>query len=133
MYNCKISIKKEYLTFAPKILDFDIFGLKIENKIVIFKVSPLKLVWLQNITEKQNWLNLWPKMPYLVIFREEFQKSIVILEISTFNFLKFQKCLKNKKRLNLGPKVVFLTENTQFRYLWDRIVILFLLRTFKFV
>ena len=63
------------------------FGLESENNIVIFEISTLEFIQLQNFAEKQKYLNLGPKMPYLCIFGLEFKKTIVIFEIS----LKFVK------------------------------------------
>ena len=42
--------------------DLGIFGLDFENKIVIFEISTLEFVQLQNIVEKQQCLNLGPNM-----------------------------------------------------------------------
>ena len=49
-----------------------IFGLGFKNDIIIFEISTLKFVLLQNFAKKQKDLNLEPKMPYLGIFRLEF-------------------------------------------------------------
>ena len=46
-----------------------IFGQVFENKIVIYEISALEFVELQNFVIKQIFLNLEPKMPYLGIFR----------------------------------------------------------------
>ena len=54
--------------------DLGIFGLEFENNIVIFEISTLEFVQLQNFAEKQKCLNLGPKMPYLGIFGLQFQK-----------------------------------------------------------
>ena len=59
--------------------DLGIFGLEFENNIVIFEISTLQFVYLQNFTKKQKCLNLGPKMPYLGIFGLEFLKTVVIL------------------------------------------------------
>ena len=39
-----------------------------KRTIVIFEISTLKVVYLQNFAEKQKCLNLGPKMPHLGIF-----------------------------------------------------------------
>ena len=52
--------------------DLGIFGLEFENNIVIFEISTLQFVYLQNFTKKQKCLNLGRKMPYLGIFGLEF-------------------------------------------------------------
>ena len=67
--------------------DLSTFGLEFENNIVIFEISTLKFVFLQNLTEKQKCLNLGPKMPDLGILGMEFWKTIVIFEISTLKFV----------------------------------------------
>ena len=69
-----------------KILKFGtIFGLEVENYIVIFEISTLEFVCLQNLVKKCQ--NVGPRMPYLGIFGLEFQKAIVIFEINTFEFV----------------------------------------------
>ena len=40
--------------------------------IVIFEVSTIEFVYLQNLTDKQKCQNLGPKMPYLGVFGLEF-------------------------------------------------------------
>ena len=40
--------------------------------IVIFEVSTIEFVYLQNFTDKQKCQNLGPKMPYLGVFGLEF-------------------------------------------------------------
>ena len=52
--------------------DLCIFGLEFKNNIVIFEISTLEFVKLQNFAKKQKCLNLGPKTPYLVFFRLEF-------------------------------------------------------------
>ena len=66
--------------------DLRIFGLEFENTI-IFEISALEFVLLQNFGKKQKCLNLGPKLPYLVTFRLEFEKNIVIFGISTLEFV----------------------------------------------
>ena len=53
---------------------------------VIFEISTLKFVYLQDFMETRKYLNLGPKIPDLGIFGLEFSKTIVIFEISTFKF-----------------------------------------------
>ena len=48
------------------------FGLESENNVVIFEISTLEFIQLQNFAEKQKYLNLGPKMPYLGVFGLEF-------------------------------------------------------------
>ena len=66
---------------------FVIFGPELRKTIVIFEISMLKFVYLQNFTKKQKCLNLGPKMPDLCIFGLEFENNIVIFEISTLEFV----------------------------------------------
>ena len=42
-----------------------VFGLEFENNIVMFEISTLEFVLLQNFDKKLKCLNLGPKMPYL--------------------------------------------------------------------
>ena len=48
------------------------FGLECQNNIVIFEISALKFVYLQNIAKELKFLNLGTKLPYLGIFGLEF-------------------------------------------------------------
>ena len=51
---------------------FVIFGPELRKTIVIFEISMLKFVYLQNFTKKQKCLNLGAKMPDLGIFGLDF-------------------------------------------------------------
>ena len=42
------------LKFRTKIADLGIFGLELENNIVIFEISTLEFVYLQNLVPKQK-------------------------------------------------------------------------------
>ena len=57
--------------FGTKTPDLGIFGLEFENNIVIFEISTLKFVSLENFAEKQKCLNLGSKMSYLGIFDQK--------------------------------------------------------------
>ena len=48
--------------------DLRIFGLEIENSIVILEINIPEFALLQSLMQKQKSLNLEPKMPYLDIF-----------------------------------------------------------------
>ena len=63
-----------------------IFRREFKKTIVIFEISTLEFVLLQNFEKKQKCLNLGPKIPYLVIFWMKSENNIVILEISTLEF-----------------------------------------------
>ena len=67
--------------------DLCIYGLEFQNNIVIFEISTLKLVCLQNFTKKQKFLTLGLKMFYLCIFELEFENNIIIFEIRTLEFV----------------------------------------------
>ena len=54
----------------------DIFGLEFEKQIVIFEISTLEFIYLQNFVKKRKCLNLGPKIPYLGIFRLEFESIL---------------------------------------------------------
>ena len=62
--------------------------------IVIFEISTLKFVYLQNFTEKQKCLNLGPKMPDLRIFGLEIEMSFLKLALSKLSNCKILQ--KNK-------------------------------------
>ena len=63
------------------------FGQEFLKTIVIFEISTLEFVKLQNFEKKQKCLNLGPKMTYLSIFVVEFENNIVMFEISTLEFV----------------------------------------------
>ena len=59
--NCEISQKKEKcLNLGPKMSYLGIFGLKFEENIIIFEISTLEFVEIQNFAEKEKCLNLGP-------------------------------------------------------------------------
>ena len=51
-------------------LDLRILRFEFEHIIVIFEISTLEFIQLQNFPKKQKCLNLGPKMPYLGIFEQ---------------------------------------------------------------
>ena len=69
-----------------------ILGKNLKKTIVIFEISTLKCVYLQNFTKKkkQKCLHLGTKMPDLDIFGLEFENNFVIFEISTLEFAYLQ-------------------------------------------
>ena len=74
--------------FGTKNALFGYIWARIKKKtIVIFEISTLKFVYLQNFTKKQKSLNLGPKMPDLWIFGLGFENNIAIFEISTLEFV----------------------------------------------
>ena len=76
--------------------DLGIFGLKLENNSVIFEISTLEIVYLQNFALKQKWLNLESKMPYQdsfdkkcfisVFLGKNVKNTSIICKISPFKF-----------------------------------------------
>ena len=79
--------KMSYLGILKQIFLIWVFLGKIFRKtIVIFEISTLKFVYLQNFTKKQKCLNLGSKMPDLGILGLEFENNTVIFEISTLDY-----------------------------------------------
>ena len=76
-----------------------IFGLKFLKTIVIFEISTLKFVKLQNFPKKQKCLNLGPKMPYWVFLGYNFKKLLSYLKSATSNLsnCKFREKTKLPK------------------------------------
>ena len=64
-----------------------IFGQEFKKTIVIFEISILKFVYLQNFLKNQKCLNLESKMPDFGIFGREFENNFLICEISTLKFV----------------------------------------------
>ena len=86
--DCKILRKnKSAWIWDQKYLVCVFLGKNFKNTIVIFEISTLEFVCLQNFTEKQKCLNLWPKKTGLGILGLEFENNIVIFEISTLKFV----------------------------------------------
>ena len=94
--------------FYQKCLIWVFLGKIFRKTIVIFEISTLKFVYLQNFTKKQKCLNLGPKTPDLGNFGLEFENNIVIFEISTLEFVQLQNFAEKQKCLNLGPKMPYL-------------------------
>ena len=63
--------------FYQKCLIRVFLGKIFRKTIVIFEISTLKFIYLQNSTRKQTCLNLGPKMPDLGIFGLEFENNTV--------------------------------------------------------
>ena len=63
------------------------FGKSFRKTIVIFEISSLKWVYLQNFTKKKKNFNSGPDMPDLGILGVNFENNIVIFEISTIKFV----------------------------------------------
>ena len=84
-----------------------IFGLKFLKTIVIFEISTLKFVKLQNFPKKQKCLNLGPKMPYWVFLGYNFKKLLSYLKSATSNLSNCKISRKKQNCLNLGPKMPY--------------------------
>ena len=67
--------------------DLRIFGLELQNNIVVYEISTLEFVLLQSFVQKQKSLNVGPKMFYLRIFVLEFENSFVIFKIGNVEFV----------------------------------------------
>ena len=68
-----------------------IFGVEVKRKsIVIFEISNLKLVCLQNFGEKQKCIKLTAKAPDLGILRLESENNNVIFQTSTLELVQLQ-------------------------------------------
>ena len=64
--------KQNWLSLGPNVPYLGIFGLEFYKTFVIFEISTLKFVYLENFAKKQKFLNLGTKVPYLGIFQLEF-------------------------------------------------------------
>ena len=72
----------------PKCLISIFFGKSFRKTIVIFEISSLKWVYLQNFTKKKKKsLNSGPDMPDLGILGVKLENNIVIFEMSTIEFV----------------------------------------------
>ena len=82
-----------FLTKTPL---FGYFWARIFKKaIVIFEISTLNFVYLQNLAKKkQKCLNLEQKMSYLGKFGIVIKKTTVILEINTLKYVYLQNFAK---------------------------------------
>ena len=97
-----------YLSFFKQKGLIWVFWVIIFKTIVIFQISTLKFVSLQNFTKISKCLNLEPKMSNLGIWGPEFESNIVIFEISTVEFVCLQNFAKKQKCLNVGSKMPYL-------------------------
>ena len=113
---------RPYWVFLTKNALFGYFWVRILKKtIVIFEISSLKFVYLQNFTEKKKCLNLGPKIPKLRIFELDFENSVVIFEICTPEFFELQNFAEKRKYLNLWPKMpYFCVFGLNFCDIWNR-------------
>ena len=69
---CKILRKKlKCLHKGPKMVDLDIFRVKLENNVVISEMIILKFVKLQSFSEKKKCLYLRSTMPFSGIFDQK--------------------------------------------------------------
>ena len=113
--------EKKCLNLEPKIPYFCNFCLGFRNNIVIFEISTLEFVQLQNFKKKQKCLNLGPKILYFGIFGLEFQKIYCIWNQHPWICL-IAKFREKQKCLNSGPNIPYL--NVLGQEFEDTIVIL---------
>ena len=73
-----------------------IFRREFKKNIVIFEISTLEFVLLQNFEKKQKCLNLGPKIPYLGILELKFKKLLSYLKLAPLN-LSSCKISRNNK------------------------------------
>ena len=76
-------------------LCFGPFRLEIQNTIVVFGISIVKLVKLQ-ILMKKRYLKLGPKTLDVSVFGPVFLNTIVIFEISTVKLIELQSFVKKE-------------------------------------
>ena len=97
--------------------DLGIFGLELENSILIFQISTLEFVWLQNVVWKRKCLNYGPKISYLGFFLENFKKNYCHIWNKHPEICLIQKfCKKRTKMIKFG------TKDASFGYLWVKIL-----------
>ena len=73
------------------------FGKKKKKTIVIFEISNLEFVQMENLLKRQKCLNLGPKMPYLGVFGSEFLKKILsYLKLAISNLFNCKILWKNE-------------------------------------
>ena len=77
---------------------------KLEKSIVIFEISTLVFVGMQN---KKN-SKLARAMSYVGICKLKFETTIVTIEISPLEFVKMKIFVQNKKKSSLQPKLLYL-------------------------
>ena len=67
----KLQKKRKCLHKGPKMVDLDIFRVKLENNVVISEMIILKFVKLQSFSEKKKCLYLRSTMPFSGIFDQK--------------------------------------------------------------
>ena len=73
--------------FHQKSLILVFLGKKFKKTIVIFEISTLKLLSLQNLFKKQKRLNIRQKMSDFGILGLELENNTVMFEISNLEFI----------------------------------------------
>ena len=73
--------------FHQKSLILVFLGKKLKKTIVIFEISTLKLLSLQNLFKKQKRLNIRQKLSDFGILGLELENSTVMFEISNLEFV----------------------------------------------
>ena len=84
---------------------FAIFGLDVENNIVIFEISTLTFVYLQTFAKKQKCSNLGAKMPVWCIFGLKLQNVLVNLQWSLKRILAYLKSIPLSSKVGTKTKM----------------------------
>ena len=94
------------------------FELSFEKKTtVIFEISNLKVVKLNNLTKIQKCLNLGRKTSYFGIYGLDFLKRLLYLKLPLLNLSKFEILAKEKTEIS-----EFWTKTSLFWYLLVRLL-----------
>ena len=95
--------------------NLSIFGLKLENKIVIFEINILEFFLITKFCEVIKMSTFGTKNPYLDTFGLEFENDIVIFEIRTlqFDYKQFQNVMRI---FDVLPNFAFPTSETMNNY-----------------
>ena len=116
------------------------FELELENNFVIFEISSLEFVLLENFEEKQKSLNLeskmpylgyfWPRMHYFGIFGLDVQKSYRHIWNQHPQICLFEKFHKKAKMSKFGTKMPDLSV---FGLAFENNIVIFEITSLKFV
>ena len=102
------SFCKKHFNIGLKMVYLGIFGQQLQKSIVIFEISNLELVNMQNFVKNKKTSNLCSKVPYLGIFGLQIWKSLSYLKSVLSNLSKCKFLFKTKKTSNLGTKTLYL-------------------------
>ena len=119
----KFRTKIGILKFGTKNLLFGCFGQHFWKTNVMFEISTLEFVLLQNFVEKWKCLN-WDQNALFGYFWAIILTGYCHIWNQSLEFAYFQNFAEKQKCLNLGPNCliwVFLTKIALFGYFWARI------------